>query len=115
MTVTDTNRSMLTTDVGRYLTFSAVARRNPGKFGGHLSPATVSRWVTRGILTKTGERVYLEVERIGGVPFTTEDKLAEFFARLNPERPGSLTREQPPAVRRKHVAAACRQLEAMGA
>ena len=109
------SRHIMTTDVSHYLTFSAVARRNPGKFGGHLSPAAVCRWAKNGVLLKTGERVYLGVVRIGGLPFTTEEMLAEFLARLNPEKPNATVREQPPAVRRRSVEAACRQLEAMGA
>jgi hypothetical protein len=48
------------------------------------SPVTVVRWTVRGVLGPGGERVRLKAVRVGGRWATTEEWIAEFFARLVP-------------------------------
>jgi myo-inositol catabolism protein IolC len=98
----------------RAMNLSTVARKMPGR-NGHASIAAVSRWVSHGVQMPDGRRVRLRAVRIGQCVYVTPEALESFLAEMNPERPDNVVREQPPAVRRRYVDAACRQLEAMGA
>jgi|SRR6478736_6457676 len=68
------------------LTFAAAARRVPPvRAGRPRSPATIWRWCAIGIVARNGQRVKLEVAKIGGATVTSEQALSRFFARLNGE------------------------------
>ena len=96
------------------MSLSAVARRLPGRDGGHANPSTVARWVHKGATAADGTRVKLAAVRMGSTLFVTEQALAEFLAALN----GPVAPEVPPrspTARRKAADEAVRRLDAMGA
>ncbi len=80
-----------------------VPSRLPGR---RLALATLYRWAQSGVKGKDGSRVRLEIVKIGGSTFTSQEALRRFFDRLseNPsvEVPLSLTARQ----RRKRSEAA---------
>lgn len=47
-----------------------------------ISVPTVVRWWRHGIKSVSGQRVFLRAMKVGGLPVTTEEWLAEFFAAL---------------------------------
>ena len=57
------------------LTLSEAARKCPG----HVSSATVWRWIREGLKTRTGKKVYLEHRRVGRKILTSLFWLDEFF------------------------------------
>jgi hypothetical protein len=96
------------------MSLSAVARRLPGRNGGHANPSTVARWVQKGATGADGQRVKLGAIRVGGTLFVTEQALADFIAALNgPTAPEPSPRS--PAARRKAADEAVRRLNEMGA
>ena len=103
------------------MSLSAVARRLPGRDGGHANPSTVCRWVHKGATAADGTRVKLGAVRVGSTLFVTEQALADFIAALNgPGDPGTAARapEVPPRspnARRKAADEAVRKLTEMGA
>ena len=48
-----------------YLTLNQVAKRFPGKSGGRIHPATITRWILMGCLSRDGVRVKLSATRVG--------------------------------------------------
>jgi hypothetical protein len=47
--------------------------------------STVGRWVTRGVLSPSGERVFLRAKRLGGRLVVKQEAMAAFLAALNPD------------------------------
>jgi hypothetical protein len=67
-----------------YLTLSQAARRLPRRRRGRpVSPATLWRWYKHGIKARSGETVRLQVWKIGGQTFTSEEALRVFSERLS--------------------------------
>ncbi len=63
----------------------AIARMLPSPSSGQpLSHVTVTRWVTRGLLTSDGERLKLPARRIGGRWCIRRRDLNQFLAALQP-------------------------------
>jgi len=91
------------------MSLSAVARRLPGRDGGHANPSTVSRWVHRGATAADGTRVKLAAVRLGATLFVTEDALDEFLDALNGK-----VQQRSPNARRKAADEAVRKLTKMG-
>lgn len=70
------------------LPLSRAARLVPPLREGHpVSPSTLWRWHSIGLLSDAGERIRLEVCRVGGNQCTTSEALSRFFARLSGEEP----------------------------
>jgi hypothetical protein len=93
----------------RYLSLSAVARSRPGRAGRpHVNPATVQRWITRGIRSRDGGRIRLRAKRCGWSWATTPEWLAEFEEALTADRIGdaSPTPRSPSALQRDSERAA---------
>lgn len=63
----------------------------PVRKGRPVSPSTLWRWHSVGILSDAGERVRLEVCRIGGSQCTTAEALTRFFVRLSAAEPQTTT------------------------
>lgn len=62
--------------------------------GKPISPSTAWRWITKGLMTPTGERVKLKVIQVGGRPFVTRDGVEEFFAKLTEAREVAAERDE---------------------
>ncbi|MCE9564939.1 MAG: hypothetical protein K8U57_23135 [Planctomycetes bacterium] len=97
------------------MTFAAVARRFPGRNGGHAHRSTVGRMVDHGILLPNGERIKLRAIRFGQSRFVTEEALADFLERLNPEQSADEAQPRTLSEQRSATTRACRELELMGA
>jgi hypothetical protein len=96
------------------ITLAQAAARYPGHRGAvRLHPATITRWILRGVRALDGQRVRLEAVRVGCRWLTSEAALARFAAALamscDPTPPRS------PAARNKAAEAAARELEKLGA
>jgi hypothetical protein len=64
-------------------TFAEAARRLPPlRKGRPVNPATLWRWATRGVRTRGGVIVRLEILRLGGTCCTSAEALARFFRAL---------------------------------
>jgi len=65
-------------DSDEHLTLTEASKIAPGR------PSTncIWRWCRRGVLSRTGERVYLRHVRVGGKIFTTACWMDEFGSRL---------------------------------
>src|SRR5438045_1552712 len=74
-------------------------------------PATITRWILKGLRTPDGRLVKLEAARLPSGWVTTADALAEFLAAITPrtvaQEPGPTAAEQ-----RRRAEHADRQLEA---
>ena len=46
-------------------------------------PMTLYRWATTGLKSKSGQRIVLETEFVGGTRVTSREALERFFARKN--------------------------------
>jgi hypothetical protein len=63
--------------------FADAARRLPPlRKGRPVNPATLWRWATRGVRTRGGVTVRLEILRLGGTCATSDEALARFFQAL---------------------------------
>jgi hypothetical protein len=66
------------------LTLSKAAKRLPRVRGSKPPhPMTLYRWATVGLKAKSGDRVLLETEFIGGTRITSLEALTRFFTRKN--------------------------------
>lgn len=101
---------MTTTDA--YISLTQAAARYPGHRGAaRLHPATLTRWILRGVRALDGSRVRLEAVRVGCRWLTTEAALERFAAALGgPAAPATRT----PSVRQKASARAEAELRARG-
>lgn len=66
--------------------------------GRTLGMATLYRWVQRGVRCKDGGRAMLEIVKVGGSTYTSQEALQRFFDRLsanpNDVRPPTITAAQ---------------------
>jgi hypothetical protein len=74
--------------VGNLLSIAAIARLSPGRNGRPANAATVTRWIQRGILSRTGERIRLWAVRSGRSWVVAPKWLDEFRERLTVDRLG---------------------------
>jgi hypothetical protein len=56
-------------------------------------PNTLLRWAKVGVKSKSGKIVQLEICRVGGTNFTSQEALMRFFTRLNDMEPA-----EPPSM-----------------
>lgn len=111
--------SMVNSEVqaGQGISLSMAGRKLPGFRGNkHVDGSTVWRWARIGSRDADGNRVKLEICRVGGRWLFSEQALARFVARLSGPQPN----EQPhaprtPTARRRASDAAVAELERMGA
>jgi hypothetical protein len=100
------------------ISFSEAARLIPAYRGqGRCNPSTIFRWATIGITAPSGERVFLEVIRLGGRYLTTREALERWAHRLTPTRDDAEpTRPTPrtPGRRQRESERAAKQLEKAG-
>jgi hypothetical protein len=97
------------------ITLSQAATRFPGHRGAdRLHPATLTRWILKGVRALDGRRVRLEAVRVGSRWLTSEAALARFADALGtPDAPVPPPRS--PATRRKASEQADSELKRMGA
>ena len=85
-----------------------------------VNPSTGHRWASRGVMIKSGQRIYLEVLRLGGIMFVEEIALQKFVDAQNPPREDVV----PPQTKKskstgnrslKNAELAGRELEKLGA
>lgn len=93
---------------------NTLAKTIPGPSGNHISAASLKRWALRGVLAPSGERIYLDVLRVGSTICSTSEALDRFLASLN----GSSARDDLPAPSASPSEArarrASRELERLG-
>jgi hypothetical protein len=108
------------------ISLSQAAARFPGHRGAErLHPATLTRWILKGVLAVDGRRVKLEAVRLGCRWLTSEPALQRFADALSapPDdsaSPGDRTPSDPnpprsPTARKKASERADAELRAMGA
>jgi hypothetical protein len=69
--------------------FVEAARRLPTlRKGKPVNPATIWRWATRGVRTRGGITVRLEILKLGGTCCTSDEALARFFQTLSADPAG---------------------------
>jgi hypothetical protein len=98
------------------LTLAAAARRLPPvRRAKPVHPATVLRWVLRGLLAPDGRRVRLAARRVGGSWCTTAEAVERFLAALS-ALPGPAAAPTPrtPGQRQRASEMAAQQLAAAG-
>lgn len=82
-----------------YLTVTEAARLIPGRPSAH----SIWRWCRKGIISRSGCRLFLEHVRIGGKIYTTEKWLHEFCSEL-----AHLDREHFKPKRKKRGSSRCK-------
>ena len=105
-------------DTSRPLTLAEISASIPGSRGArNLSPATLTRWIITGSMSRNGVRVRLTATRAGCRWLVYQTDLDTFFAALaaDPAPTPTPPRTTTPAARAKASAAAGRKLAAMGA
>ena len=97
------------------ISLSHAAARFPGHRGAErLHPATLTRWILKGVRAVDGRRVRLEAIRVGCRWLTSEAALQRFADALsNP--PADDTPTRTPTVRQRASERADAELRAMGA
>jgi len=95
-----------------YFSPAQVASRFSLRAGQQMNPATVTRWVLRGLIGPTGERIKLRATRIGRAIAISPADLDEFFAALAGDTDGIAPRS--PAQRRVADSDAARELDRLG-
>jgi hypothetical protein len=97
------------------ISLSQAAARFPGHRGAErLHPATMTRWILRGVLAVDGRRVKLEAIRLGCRWLTSEPALQRFADALSTP-PADSVPTRIPTARQKASARAAAELRAMGA
>lgn len=112
---------------GEGQSLSEIARTIPtSRRGGRCSPATVWRWARDGVVLPSGERLYLEVARLGCRWLTSSAAVTRFLeaqtaAALGAVRAVPCKPAHPEAApsrssnrRRREIDAASEKLESMG-
>jgi hypothetical protein len=96
------------------LSLSQVARSlPPGRAGQLVHPATVLRWIGRGIRRTGGSRLKLAGTRIGGRWFVSRQSLSDFITSLSSTEADAPSLRTP-AQRRRASERAAEQLGAVG-
>jgi hypothetical protein len=54
--------------------------------GRPISPATIWRWIHKGLENRVGERICLRVVMVGSRPYVSRAAIEDFFARLTKAR-----------------------------
>jgi hypothetical protein len=97
------------------ISLTQAAARFPGHRGAErLHPATLTRWILRGVKALDGRRVKLEALRVGSRWLTSEPALQRFADALSAP-PASSTPTRSPTVRQSASEKAAAELRAMGA
>jgi hypothetical protein len=96
------------------ISLKQAAAKYPGHRGAErLHPATLTRWILRGVRAVDGRRVRLEAERVGCRWCTSEAALGRFVVALSAATGDSPLRS--PAERNRASEQAGAELKAMGA
>jgi len=108
----DRRKTIESSDLGYPV--SHYVKRVPGSRGAsRLHPATITRWILKGVNTPIG-RIRLEAKKVGVRWMITEADFAEFLAKLTaatlPDPPVGEPSVSP-ARRRKEIDAASRKLD----
>jgi hypothetical protein len=83
------------------LTLAQAAKRFPSDSrSGHLDPATLWRWATRGIRLPDGRRLKLETLKLAG-RFLTSEQAIERFVQAQNDPPASPVPESKPTSKSK--------------
>lgn len=100
-----------------YLTLNQVAKRFPGKSGGRIHTATITRWILMGCLSRDGVRVKLSATRVGSRWLVDPSNLDIFFAALagNEQAPEATHMGRTAEQRNRASEHAARELERRGA
>jgi hypothetical protein len=91
-------RSDLSAEVARGagLGLAEAARRiPPSRRGKPVSPATLTRWIVKGVPGPDGRRVHLDAVRCGGRWLTSESALKRFLDALTPVVEGASSAQTP--------------------
>jgi hypothetical protein len=97
------------------ISLSQAAARFPGHRGAErLHPATMTRWILKGVLAIDGRRVKLEATRLGCRWLTSEAALQRFADALAAPQDGAAP-SRTPTARQKASDRADAELRAMGA
>jgi hypothetical protein len=97
------------------ISLSQAAARFPGHRGAErLHPATLTRWILRGVRAVDGRRVKLEAIRVGCRWLTSEPALQRFADALSAP-PSDSAPVRTPTARQRASEKAAEQLKAMGA
>jgi Protein of unknown function (DUF1580) len=99
---------------GQYLSFAQVAAALPPGTRGRIHPATIFRWVMRGVRLRDGSRLKLRATRIGGRSVVAVEDIKEFIARQQPDAHETAPAPRSPAARRRASEAAAMLLRAAG-
>jgi hypothetical protein len=99
------------------LSLAQAARRLPAlrgttATGKGVHPSTLWRWAKKGINAPDGQKVRLEIVRVGGTNCTTAEALQRFIDRLQGEEAPPETRQPRPLTQR--AAAAMEELRSLG-
>jgi hypothetical protein len=79
------------------LTLAQAAKRFPSDSRtGHLDPATLWRWATRGVRLPDGRRLKLETFKLAGRFLTSEQAIERFVRAQNDDSPGSPVPDSKP-------------------
>lgn len=99
-----------------YVPLSRVRTRLPGSGTEHPHPATLVRWVTRGIEVPSGERIKLRAVRVGNRWMTTDRWFDDFVGAMTSAHQPDGDTPRTEAQRRRVSAQAQREVaEAIGA
>ena len=99
-------------------TLSEICKGLPGSRGARqVNPATITRWICRGVKARDGERIRLHATRVGCKWTCTDEDLEQFFARLAADPATDSTSETSHAetARERAAARAEAKLAAAGA
>lgn len=101
----ETAAEMITRLTGEGLKgLGVIARQYPGNRGAdRLHPATLTRWILKGIISADGRRVKLDAVRVGHRWLTSEAAVTRFFAALADAPTTEAPATRAPAVRRREV------------
>jgi hypothetical protein len=101
----------------RRLTVAEVARSIPSCRGAEsVHPATVTRWIMRGVALRNGGRLRLAATRTPGAWLVSDEALEHFLAALTADRTGEPVPAPPSATaaRRRELARVEAELDAAG-
>jgi Protein of unknown function (DUF1580) len=100
------------------LTLSQAAHRLPAQRGaGKTDPATVWRWIDKGVNTYDGRKIHLEAVRVGGRWLTSAEALIRFVAAQTPtanDDPATVPTPRTPTQRKRAADRAAQQLDKIG-
>ncbi|WP_373651617.1 DUF1580 domain-containing protein [Schlesneria sp. DSM 10557] len=84
----------------------------PARTGNPVHPSVLTRWSDRGIVARSGERIFLHTWRVGGQRMVTQAAIEEFLEALNAGSPASDDLDDDSVSRRAHEASSA--LERLG-